>query len=299
MSAALTLAFGAGLLATVNPCGFALLPSFLAFYLADEPGKETTTLARARQGFAVGLVLSGTFSAVFITAGLIVTAGLRSVLSALPWVAFAVGLILIALGAVMLLGRRVSLLSFNRFQPGVTQRSGYARVAAFGVAYALASLSCTLAVFLVVVSQALTVNGVLQTLLVFAAYAAGSASVLLALAVSAALAKDALARVVGRLASVVNRLAGGLLLLSGLYLVIYWLPALRNGTPNSTGPLATGGEHISTALADFFAAHTTIFVAVLAAMLLIGALLILQRHLSHRPPGRTSADANERADRSR
>ena len=39
MSAAVTLAFGAGLLATVNPCGFALLPGFLSFYLGGSEGK--------------------------------------------------------------------------------------------------------------------------------------------------------------------------------------------------------------------------------------------------------------------
>lgn len=233
MSTVVTLAFGAGLLATVNPCGFALLPGFLSLYLggSEDEAAPTDTLSRARQGFAVGLVLSGAFSAVFVLTGLVVSAGLRSVVTAVPWVAYTIGLVLIALGGLMLAGRRVSLLSASRLQPGIEQRTGYARVAAFGVAYALASLSCTLAVFLVVVSQALTVSGVVQTLAVFAAYAAGAASVLLALSVSAALAKGGLARAVRRLAPFANRLSGALLLLSGLYLTAYWLPALGDGSP--------------------------------------------------------------------
>jgi cytochrome c biogenesis protein CcdA len=276
VSTAVTLAFGAGLLATVNPCGFALLPSFLSFYLgADEQTPTAGVLSRARQGFAVGLVLSGSFAAVFVVTGLVVTAGLRSVLHALPWIAFAIGLALIVLGLVMLAGRRVSLLAAVRLQPGTAGRSGYQRVAAFGVAYALASLSCTLAVFLVVVSQALTVSGVPQTLAVFGAYAAGSASVLLALSVSAALAKGALARGVRRLAPVVNRLAGALLLVSGVYLVIYWLPALGNGTPNSTSDLARRSTRISSTLADFFAAHTTAFAVGLGVLLVAGAALFI------------------------
>lgn len=132
MSTAVTLAFGAGLLATVNPCGFALLPGFLSFYLAADDSDDAPAdgLARARQGFAVGLVLSGSFSAVFIVTGLVVTAGLRQVLDALPWVAFAVGLLLTLLGLAMLAGRRISLLSAARWQPGVEQRSGHARIAA-------------------------------------------------------------------------------------------------------------------------------------------------------------------------
>ncbi|MBA2637382.1 MAG: cytochrome C biogenesis protein [Solirubrobacterales bacterium] len=282
MSTAVTLAFGAGLLATVNPCGFALLPGFLSFYLGGCDDARAGALSRARQGFAVGLVLSGAFSAVFIIVGLIVSAGLRSVLTAVPWVAFGIGLVLIALGGVMLAGRRVSLLSASHLAPGLAQRTGYARVAAFGVAYALASLSCTLAVFLVVVGQALTVSGVVQTLAVFGAYAAGSASVLLALSVSAALAQGALARAVRRLAPFVNRLAGALLLLSGLYLTAYWLPALGDGSPNSTGALASRSERISSALADFFAAHTGVFAAALAVLLAAGAGLAAQRGLARR-----------------
>ncbi len=289
MSAAVTLAFGAGLLATVNPCGFALLPSFLSFYLGADETTQTPggLLARAWQGLTVGLVLTGAFSAVFVITGLVVTAGLRSVLDALPWVAFAVGVTLIALGAAMAAGRRVSLLAASRLQPGVEQRTGYSRVAAFGVGYALASLSCTLAVFLVVVSQALTVSGVTQTLAVFGAYAAGSASVLLVLSVSAALARGALARAVRRFAPFVNRLAGVLLVLSGMYLVAYWLPALGNGSPNATGGVAARTERVSSALSDFFAAHTAIFAAILAAMLALGAVLSLHRRLAGREPDTT------------
>lgn len=289
MSAAVTLAFGAGLLATVNPCGFALLPSFLSFYLGADENTQAPggLLARAWQGLTIGLVLSGAFSAVFIISGLVVTAGARSVLEALPWVAVAVALMLIALGGAMAAGRRVSLLPAARVQLGLEQRTGYSRVAAFGVGYALASLSCTLGVFLVVVSQALTVSGVTQTLAVFGAYAAGSASVLLALSVSAALARGALARAVRRFAPFVNRLAGMLLVLSGLYLVAYWLPALGSGSPSPTGGVAAGTERVSSVLSDFFAAHTAIFAAVLAAMLALGAVLSLHRRLSGRRPETT------------
>lgn len=284
MSAAISLAFGAGLLATVNPCGFAMLPSFLSFFLGADDDTAANASARVRQGLAVGAVLSCSFSAVFIITGLVVTAGLRSILNTLPWVAFSVGLGLVVLGIVLLAGRHVSLLAATRLQPGVAHRTGYARVAAFGVAYALASLSCTLAVFLIVVSQALTVSGVVQTLAVFAAYAAGSASILLAVSISAALAKGTLVRAVRLTAPVINRVAGGLLLISGLYLIAYWLPALGNGSPNSTGGLATAGERISSTLADFFAAHTTLFAALLAGVLLLATVLGVQRSIANRQP---------------
>lgn len=166
MSTAVTFAFGAGLLATVNPCGFALLPSFLGFYLgADERPASEGWLSRAIQGFSVGLVLSAAFSVVFIFTGLVVSAGLRSVISVVPWFAVAIGGALAVLGVAMLAGRHVGLWSASRVAvrggPG-----GYRRVAAFGATYAVASLSCTLGVFLVVVAQALAVGSVPQLLAV-------------------------------------------------------------------------------------------------------------------------------------
>lgn len=49
----LALAFGAGLVAAVNPCGFALLPPFISYYLGagasqdDRPGRISDGLSSA------------------------------------------------------------------------------------------------------------------------------------------------------------------------------------------------------------------------------------------------------------
>ncbi|MBA3262074.1 MAG: cytochrome C biogenesis protein [Thermoleophilaceae bacterium] len=197
MNAPLTLAFGAGLLATVNPCGLALLPGFLSLYLgSDGPqaGRERL-LTQLADGFLVGGgVLSASFSAVFIAAGLIVSVGLRSFIELVPWLATVIGAGLLLLGLAMMAGRRVGLGAVGRLSPGSSEAGGLRRVAVFGVSYAIGSLSCTLAVFLAVIGQTLTAANPLQLIAVFAAYAAGSATVLIALSVSAALAKGALAR---------------------------------------------------------------------------------------------------------
>jgi hypothetical protein len=70
MTGAMTFAFGAGLLATVNPCGFVMLPGFIGMQLgtAEEAG-DRTLLSRCAQGLGLGLVLSGAFSAVLVLAG--------------------------------------------------------------------------------------------------------------------------------------------------------------------------------------------------------------------------------------
>ncbi|MGH2743569.1 MAG: cytochrome c biogenesis CcdA family protein [Thermoleophilaceae bacterium] len=279
MNAPIALAFGAGLLATVNPCGLALLPSFLGLYLgsSEDGAAERSLLARAAQGFLVGAVLSASFGAVFVMAGLIVSAGLRSFIDIVPWLAAAIGAALVVLGFAIVAGRRVALVAASRVRVGSAATGGYRRVAAFGITYALASLSCTLAVFLAVVGQALAAADPLRFVAVFAAYAAGSATVLIALSLSAALAKGALARAVRKLVPLVNRLAGALLAASGAYLILYWLPVLGGATvPDS--PLIRFSASLSSSLSAFFSQHTTDFALGLGALLALGvAALALER----------------------
>lgn len=211
VSEAAIFAFGAGVVATVNPCGFAMLPSFLAFYLGDGEGAaaERGLLARWGGGFAVGLVLSAAFASVFVVAGVVVSIGIRELLDVVPWVAAAIGAILLALGVAMLAGRHVGLTAADRVRVDRGASHGYRRVALFGIGYALASLSCTLAVFLIVAGQASTVGDPLGMAAVFAAFAAGAATVLVAVCLSAALARGALVRALRRALPLANRLAGG------------------------------------------------------------------------------------------
>ena len=65
MDAPLALAFTAGMVATVNPCGFAMLPAYLSYFLGLEatPGGDgeppTAGVARALRGQYGHAVLDG------------------------------------------------------------------------------------------------------------------------------------------------------------------------------------------------------------------------------------------------
>ncbi len=295
MSTAIPFAFTAGLLATVNPCGFAMLPSFLGLYLGDDEGdgRARPLLARLRQGMAIGVILSVTFGGVFVLAGLLISAGLRSVLGVVPWVAVLVGAGLLGLGVAMLAGRRVGVMAAGRVEVRGGASTGYRRVAAFGVAYAVASLSCTLAVFLIVVGQALTVADPLQILAVFGAYAAGSASLLVALSLSAALAKGALAGAVRRLLPVVHRLAGALLVASGAYLLAYWLPPLLG---EGEGWAAEVSRRTSSTAATFLQANAGVFATVLGLLAALGAALLVAERRRRASTTRPQVTMGQQAD---
>ncbi len=272
MSATLTFAFGAGALSTVNPCGFALLPAFLAYYLGQEASSARPALAgRLTRGVRAGIALSAGYAGVFTVAGLLLAAGLRLLIGVVPWVAVLVGGALVALGLVLMAGRTVGLRVDATALTRNGDRAGLRGVVVFGAAYAIASLSCTLAVLLAVVGQALASADVLAVVAVFAAYAAGAASVLVLLAVSAALASGALARAVRRALPFVGRLSGAVLVISGVYLVAYWLPQLagdRSGTP-----LSRGGATIAGVITGWLEGHVGLVASAAAVVLTVIAAL--------------------------
>lgn len=288
----ISFAFGAGLLATVNPCGFAMLPAFLAYFLGDGAGDQAPrgVLAPLGQGFRVGLAVSAGFGGVFVAIGLLVAAGLRSLLPYVPWVAVAIGGALILVGSAMVAGRHVGLAVGNRVR--VAQGRDYRSIVTFGAAYALVSLSCTLAVLLAVVAQALATNNPFQMLVVFVAYAAGAATLLISLTISAALAKGALLRGVRRLLPFVERVAGAVLVVSGLYLVAYWLPALGSGAGRGS-PAAGPADELSARLTVFLESNQGLFAVLGAAFALVGlaavGLRLRRRNVRH--PGAGAADA--------
>lgn len=113
-----------------------------------------------------------------------------------PWAAVGIGVVLAAFGVALLAGRKLALPASERLRPGEVRE--FRRMVVFGVGYAVASLSCTIAVLLAVVAQALATANPLAMVGVFAAYAAGAATVLTGLSRSVALAGGGVARALRR-----------------------------------------------------------------------------------------------------
>jgi cytochrome c-type biogenesis protein len=236
------LAFTAGLVATINPCGFAMLPAYLAYFLGLDAGPSADVTGSIGRGLLVGAVVSAGFLTVFGLAGVLLTAGMQAAVEILPWSAMVVGVGVAALGVALLGGYelRVSLPRMG----GAPEGRGLRGVYLFGVSYALASLSCTLPVFLVVVAGTIPQLGFVAGVATFLVYGLGMSTLLLLVTLAVATGKQALVGRLRRSSQHVNRIAGGVLVLAGISIVVFWVSTLAG---DGTSPLAavTAVEQLS------------------------------------------------------
>lgn len=286
IDAPLALAFTAGMVAAFNPCGFALLPAYLSYFLGADgaPGWDRRHVARA---IVVGATVTAGFAAVFGIAGVLVTVFSLSVQPVVPWLSIVIGAGLAALGVAVALGFHPGL-PLPRLERGGRTR-GLGSMALFGVSYAVVSISCTLPVFLAAVATVFDRSTFASGVSVFAVYAGGMGSVLIGMTLAVALAREAAVARARRFLPFVERAAGGLLAVAGAYVVWYaWYELRVNaGHDAPAGPIAwvtRWSADVSGRLAGASPAAVAVALAGLTAL-----CLVLARHQPAAPVERRRA----------
>lgn len=271
----LALALVAGAVAAFNPCGFALLPAYLAVLVAGTPGEDesqrATRAAMLRAvRFAAGMTVG--FVAVFGLFGLIVTPLALSIEKYLPIVTVAVGVALVILGIWLLLGHSLAIPGLAGRGTGPTQR--WASQVGYGVTFALASLSCTIAPFLAVTSTALGAASIASALTAFVAYAVGMGTVVLVLALAVATSSASFATRMRRAGPTITRLSGGLLVLAGAYVAWYGWFEIRVLSGQATDdPVVSWAIGIQAQLTRWVAGLGAGTILVLALLLVVGLVV--------------------------
>jgi cytochrome c-type biogenesis protein len=222
-------AFVAGMIASVNPCGFVLLPAYLGFYLGDDQGARGGRV-RMRRAVSVSAMVTASFALMFGLAGVLAALAASAVTSSLPWIGTAVGIGLILLAGALASGRELTISVAPRAAghlKAATRARGLGGYAAYGTAYGLASLGCTLPVFLGVVGTSLQLHGLPSAAGQFVLFGIGMGAVLTVLTIATAWFGDGLIRRAQALRGQVGWASAVLLWLAGAYVVYYWLTAIR------------------------------------------------------------------------
>ena len=295
IEAPFALALTAGMVATVNPCGFAMLPAYLSYFLGtDDAGSDEAADAQAGilRALAVGGVVTLGFLLVFGTVGLAVSHLSISINRYLPWVTLIIGVGLVVLGIAMLRGFEL-VVRLPKLERGGTTR-GLGSMFVFGISYAVASLSCTLPPFLAVTATTFNQLNYVSGVSVFLVYGLGMGLVLTVLTVAIALTRVSIVGHLRRALPYIHRVSGGLLVVAGAYLAWYgWYEVRVNrGDLSTPGPVAWVTD-LSADLTNWLQNTGPTRVAMLLALVVCIALLVAvlwPRDRAARPTDRPTSD---------
>ena len=219
-----SLAFSAGLISFLNPCGFALLPVYVAYYFKNEGLEKANVLRRIFAGLIFGLMVSLGFAAAFSLIGIIVAYIGRGLLKYVGWFDLFIGILLILIGFIYLfnLNAKVNLNKLTIFGEKLKSnklKNKYASFFLYGMGFAIASLGCTLPIFLLVVTAASKAGGILNGLAIFLIYAAGMSFFMILFSLAVALSKTAMEKSLKRWMPYLYKLGSIIVILAGAYLI--------------------------------------------------------------------------------
>lgn len=227
----ITQSFFRGMLASVNPCGFVLLPTYLLYFLGLNGTAAGSQRATVRRALAVSAAVSTGFITVFVIIGVISRVFTTWLNEHAKYAGLVIGLAMVALGIAMLAGYR---LPFNtpKLQAGGKDRTARSMYV-YGIAYAIASIGCTFPLFSSTVLGTVSTDGFADGVAAIAFYGVGMAIVVSALTVTLAVAQTGVLRVLRAGMRHVETISAVVVLLSGLYLSWYWFTDIRNNIPTS------------------------------------------------------------------
>jgi len=218
-------AFTAGIIAAFNPCGMAMFPAYVGYQIGSISGTDGV-IKLTIKGLTRGVAVTLGFVTVFGSLGLILAIGGKFIAPFLPFLGLGVGIGITLVALWMLYQKRsLTLPGLSSFEVGAL--TDVPSTFLFGIAYALASVSCALPIFLaaigIVVGSGLTVGTFLDVVLGSLSYSLGMGLVMTGVTISALFFENSLSRIISRATVYVDIIGKIAMLGAGFYLVWYWL----------------------------------------------------------------------------
>ncbi|QQE78463.1 cytochrome c biogenesis CcdA family protein [Alicyclobacillus sp. SO9] len=215
-------AFTAGMIGAFNPCGIALLPSYLMYLLSD---RIETNQNPWYVGLRSGILITIGFVVVFGAAGFLVGLIGHLLFAAVPFISLLVAILLLIAAVFTWRGTLSIKWSFGTWTERLEQifrRGSNGSFVVYGISYGLVSLTCSLPVFLAVVAEGLS-TGTRGVILLFAAYTLGMGVVITLLSLLTMLTRTFVIRFIRSTIPIIQKLSALVMAAGGLYLVWYWV----------------------------------------------------------------------------
>ena len=261
-----------GVLAAVNPCGFVLLPAYLMFFLGLEGSRpddsQRTSLSRALR---VGAATSSGFIALFLVVGTISRLFTNAIERNAKYASLVIGIALVVMGIAMLCGWKPRIAT-----PSIAagKERTFTSMFIFGIAYAIASIGCTIGFLTSVILGSINVHGYASGILSIALYGLGMGAIVTALTVSFAFAKGGLLRVLRGGMRYLDRISAAFVLLTGIYLSWYWYSAIAE---RNYGSVVSRVERWQSDVATFLQRQGAWRLAAVFAIVIVTAIIVVRR----------------------
>lgn len=296
--ATLAYPFTLGLVAAFNPCGFALLPAYLGYFIGVEQSDDARPSSGAQ---ALGAMLRAMVVALTLTAGFVIVFGAfgalfetvlsqGTVLDRIGYVTIAIGAIMALLGLWLLAGQAINL-RLPKMNRGTGSR-GLGSVFMFGVSYAVVSLSCTIGLFIAAVAASFSADGVANGTANFVAYGVGMGAVITFLTLALALARSSVVPAMRKMFRWINPISGLVLIASGVYVANYgWWELQVIDDPLASNIFVEKFIEFQAAVNNWIDDATAARIGVLCGLGVLGVLVLGWRQGETRPLVRRTVSA--------
>jgi len=281
-TATLSLAIVAGVLATFNPCGFALLPAYMGMIAAANEGRSKSQALIGGLRFASGMTVG--FILLFGTFGVVFAPFASAISRYLPIVTIIVGLLIVALGFWLLLGRKVGNGAglIKGWSPG---ESWFSQVG-YGLTFAIVSLSCTLGPFLAVTGASIRSSDFFGIVFTFVAFALGMGAAVSVIAVATALTGSQVSVWMRSKSEVISRFTGSLVILAGLYVAWFgWFEWRVNSGERVNDPIISAVTDAQAWVVNTLSANSGLVITLAFIIVMVGVAGIIvtkKRASAHR-----------------
>ena len=260
-----------GVLAAVNPCGFVLLPTYLLYYLGAEAQTAVSRPVAVARALKVGSAVSAGFVSLFLVVGLVTRLFTDAISQNAKYASLVIGVVLVVMGIRMMTGWKPRIIT-----PDIeTKRSHTVRsMFMFGIAYAVASIGCTIGFLVSVILGSVGRHGYVSGVLSVVLYGLGMGLLVTSLTVAMALAQNGFVRFLRKGLRWFDSVSAVLVTLTGLYLTWYWYGAISERGSDS---VISRVDSWQTSVASFLQDIGAVRLAVVFVVVIGGAVLIARR----------------------
>jgi cytochrome c biogenesis protein CcdA len=218
-------------------------------YFLGVSGRPGTQRATVRRALLVSAALSAGFMTIFIIVGGVCRLFTDWLNQNAKYVSLLIGVALVILGIAMLFGYRLPF-STPKLETGKRDQT-VASMYVFGLAYAIASIGCTIGPFSATVLGTIDTDGFFQGIIAIVLYGLAMSLLITTLTVTLALAQGGLLKSLRIGMTYVEIASAVIMILSGLYLTWYWFNDIRDKYDDDfTGQVLNWQERIAQIIDD-------------------------------------------------